>query len=494
MTDSRREKLLRIQKREELKGMLINKFKNKYNVSNEILDREVNAVLKEQKLTKENLDNLERRLKQADPDARSVASVSMKSRSSKAPSVISGKSVATSRMSGATDLSKKVSQSSRKSAVPDDQKSVASSIRSSATVSSRKSQSVYNADEDDEWAAIQKFNQYLHGEEERQAKQKVRDQKLRMRAELDRQIAEKRALLEEEKRQEKLYDVAQTKHVKVMEERENRKKKEQQDKLLKEKHMRDKQLREENRRKRKEEREQRQLEEMTVRKLHEELDAEKRAAEDKRKNDVEGFKRVRAENEEKRRLADEIKEQERQADVKAQKAYSAMLEKQEADRASEFKRKERRAQELMGKMADTVIKMQDEKAMEHERNMIKAQEEKEYRDRLEDEARKLRLKTIQKETADFLMMQVREKKERQLQDKRMKEEQAQIWKKDLEDYEKAESKRKEKERDINQSLNQVLKDQMAEKHGKGKKMDKTELLLNKQVLKEINSKKQSHEL
>jgi hypothetical protein len=38
-----------------------------------------------------------------------------------------------------------------------------------------------------------------------------------------------------------------------------------------------------------------------------------------------------------------------------------MLEKQELDRLNEFKNREKRAQEFMNKMADTVIKNMDDK-------------------------------------------------------------------------------------------------------------------------------------
>lgn len=55
------------------------------------------------------------------------------------------------------------------------------------------------------------------------------------------------------------------------------------------------------------------------------------------------------------------KEKERQQDVRAQEEYTRMLTKQEEDRLNEIKARERRAQEFMNRMADTVIKNMDEK-------------------------------------------------------------------------------------------------------------------------------------
>lgn len=59
MTDQRKEKLLNIQKREQLKGMLVNKFKLKYG------DKAVNTINQEvgkfmsNRLTEENLKRLD---------------------------------------------------------------------------------------------------------------------------------------------------------------------------------------------------------------------------------------------------------------------------------------------------------------------------------------------------------------------------------------------------------------------------------------------------
>lgn len=63
------------------------------------------------------------------------------------------------------------------------------------------------------------------------------------------------------------------------------------------------------------------------------------------------------------------KEKERLEDVKAQIEYSKMLEKQEQDRANEFQSREKRAQDFMNKMADTVIKNMDQRQMEEDQKI-----------------------------------------------------------------------------------------------------------------------------
>lgn len=62
MSEQRRERLLDIQKREQLKGLLINKFKIKYGKNANIslyIDNEVAKFLKNDRLTEESLKKLD---------------------------------------------------------------------------------------------------------------------------------------------------------------------------------------------------------------------------------------------------------------------------------------------------------------------------------------------------------------------------------------------------------------------------------------------------
>lgn len=65
MSEARRERLLDIQKREQLKGLLSNKFKLKYGKNPNIaayIDNEVGKFLKNDRLTEDNLKNLDARI------------------------------------------------------------------------------------------------------------------------------------------------------------------------------------------------------------------------------------------------------------------------------------------------------------------------------------------------------------------------------------------------------------------------------------------------
>jgi len=65
MSEARRERLLDIQKREQLKGLLVNKFKAKYGDKPNIakyIDNEVQKFLKNDRLTEDNLKKLDDRI------------------------------------------------------------------------------------------------------------------------------------------------------------------------------------------------------------------------------------------------------------------------------------------------------------------------------------------------------------------------------------------------------------------------------------------------
>lgn len=105
MSEQRRERLQEIQKREQLKGMLINKFKLKYgdkSVLSKFIENEVTKFLTNDRLTEANLKNLDSKIgREADnrdkksailADVRSQRSVSAYSGASRKSAVPSIKS------------------------------------------------------------------------------------------------------------------------------------------------------------------------------------------------------------------------------------------------------------------------------------------------------------------------------------------------------------------------------------------------------------------
>ena len=138
MSDARRERLMDIQKREQLKGMLINKFKLKYGDKPQLstyINNEVAKFLKNGRLTEDNLRSLDTKISK-EADLREKREAILDDRRSNAGSVRSQRSGRA--LSGALRPKDDDARS---------QKSVASSRRSSQPMSIRSKRSGRAADE-----------------------------------------------------------------------------------------------------------------------------------------------------------------------------------------------------------------------------------------------------------------------------------------------------------------------------------------------------------
>lgn len=510
MSESRKEKLLNIQKKEQLKGLLVNKFKLKYgDKAEKLITSEVAKFLKNDRLTESNLVKLDEKIGKANEknhraddilsDHKSGAS--KKSNASRPHTTASGvprrtgdkknddamsvKSYASSRMSGATDLSKK-SKGQAEGGFG------AADIDNAELLSmqSRTKSSYSNLNEDDEWEAIQNFNIMLHYEEQKQTMLREQERKRLIKEELDRQVREKNKRKKHEALEEQEYEEVQKKHLDLLAKKEKDRMRETHQKVINEKKNRDQQLQEEKLRKRLAEKQEFEQEKQVVDRLHQEMEEERRHVAEKRRQEREYLQIMLQENELQKKRQMEEQEKERQEDIKAQEAYNRMLEQQEKDRAKEIAERERRAQEFMGRMADTVIKNMDAKQREEEEKIRQYELEKEMADRRHDTRAQKRREEEKRKMREFLAKQVEDKKKKEKIEKELNDEQAQMWKRDRENYEQEEHRINNKIKNINKQNADFLQRQMNEKEEARKgKMNMNEYLLNRQLLKDINEQR-----
>ena len=183
-----------IQKREQLKGMLVNKFKIKYGDKPQLskyIDNEVARFLKNGRLTEDNLRGLDSKISK-EADLRDKKEAILDDR----------KSNDSARRRQRNRSGRAASQADRRSQ-PGDVKSVASSRRSSQPHSihsrrqadqmsvasshvSRRTEAYSELAEEDEWTAIEKFNTLLHYEEQKQAIAREKERRRLIKQELDR--------------------------------------------------------------------------------------------------------------------------------------------------------------------------------------------------------------------------------------------------------------------------------------------------------------------
>jgi len=188
MTEARKEKLMDIQKREQLKGMLINKFKLKYGDKPQIgkyIDNEVARFLKNDRLTEANLQGLDTKINK-ECQIREKKSDILSQRSGSSKGSRAGK-IETLSAKSVNSLPKSQAMSVRsKSRAGDNMSQV-----SRSTVNSRQTDIYSEINEEDEWFAIQKFNTLLHYEEQKQAIQREKERKRLIKEELDAQMRAK---------------------------------------------------------------------------------------------------------------------------------------------------------------------------------------------------------------------------------------------------------------------------------------------------------------
>jgi len=183
-----------------------------------------------------------------------------------------------------------------------------------------------NLDEEDEWAAIQKFNALLHYEEQKQTAAREAERKRLLRKELDAQVEAKQVKKCKGKEEDAAYNVVLTEHLKVLDSKEEDKKKQMAAKIQQEKDMRDAQLHKLEQSRKKEQRENLTSEKAMIKRFQQEIEHEKQVALDKKKQERDYYDRIMQENEKNKALAKLQKEKQRLEDIKAQEAYSRMLD------------------------------------------------------------------------------------------------------------------------------------------------------------------------
>jgi len=224
--------LLAIQQREQLKGLLVNKFLEKYGknkeVSEKVLTKELAEFMKNEKLTEENLRKFEQRIKEG------KLGQNHKAESIKEPQHDAGhkqdhQHPLTQSAVEQLDLAslKDAKQNNNVKSLADDQLSASSSQRP---------RSVYQlGDEDDEWAIMMKYDAELHKKERELEKYRDQEQKRKIKEELDRQLQEKRKYQEREQGDLHNYRRLVDSQLNQFDQRERRKEDEMKSKIMAEK-------------------------------------------------------------------------------------------------------------------------------------------------------------------------------------------------------------------------------------------------------------------
>lgn len=478
MSEQRREKLLKLKHREDLKGKLVTKFLAKYGNRRRpsFIEQEVESALAGLPLTEENLKKLDERINAGTSIGHSsyMSGISVKTGASQVASVKPPKSEkSVLYMSGASKLS---------------EQSKLEDAHTQFDIKSHVSSEILPSDKD-EWAVIMEYKQALYREEEARRQERLKQQKEALKMELDRQIEEKKRKQQMEKLELQQYIETQEYNLKQYDAKEEARQKLQREKIAHEKMLREKQLRDLKRMKRHQVKEELNTDVAMVNRLQQEHREEMEAYKKKKYEEMLQRRQMLDENMKNKARMKEKEAYERQEDIEMQRAHERILDKIEEDRLNEMRKREERIQGYMNSMGEAVLKQQKDSNLEEDRRLmdyysrtIEYDEEEQRRLKERDRLQKAEMRKI-------LKIQMEEKEARKKKEKDLQTKQALIWKKDCEEFDKINREEKEKRDMIYKMYSNELQGQIADKKtSEIHKMDYIERALNKPLLKEVIEK------
>lgn len=233
-----------------------------------------------------------------------------------------------------------------------------------------------------------------------------------------------------------------------------------------------------------------------VKKIKDDIEKEDDRIREKRRDEAERFKRLLEESAKHREQLVEEEKKERLKDIEYQQAYTNLIERQEKERQDDRKKREEKWRKMMEKMGDSVLQAQREKIEAENELLQKYFHEVEEQIKSEDEARKKKILTTQAKEREVLNKQLEERKRKKEEEHQIDKKQAEFWKTDTKDYYDEIENRNKMTRELYEKHRDMLAKQIEEKKDKFKfpRMNDTELLQNKRVLKEVATTSTPHEL
>lgn len=289
--------------------------------------------------------------------------------------------------------------------------------------------------EDDMWNAFNNVNRRLFEQEKIEEKMKDKEIKRRTKEDLDNQIKQKLLRLDDDRKKAGEYHNILVKHIDHMNLLEEQKQNRIKAKILKEKENRDKQMWDQNYRKKVEKIKMRKYENQLLNYISSEIQNDKDAAVKKKVEAIEQLKKTLEENEHNKIKKERLRLEEEEDDRKCAEEYNRILEKQEQDRVNYFKNIELKSTDFMAKMTDTVLKDLKEKNDRAEQRMNEFLKKKDEQ-AVEDEKNLiLKRKKDKNEMKKFLDTQIEEKKKLSEFERDIDNDQARIIKMDHKLYE-----------------------------------------------------------
>jgi len=459
LSERRRERLLNIKKREELKDALTEKFKGRFghgaaerssdevSVASAAIRSEVNKFTSSANCTVNNISRLERRIQQkAKPDADVASEISAYSA---APSFASRRSRSVAGLSGANIVG--------------------------------AGQKGYD------WSKLDEYASYLHEQDCIRQAMGVKALQKKLKNDLDQQVAMKQHRRDIEKEEDARYHKNSMIELERWKAVEQLRDDEKHTKIMREKEDRDLQLEYERKLKAEETQKKKDEEAVLVTKIVEEMEQEQKKFAKKKETTIKAMRKVFAAN-----AIDQAKkqmEQKEQAEKEAAalKEYARVMEEQEEQRKQELDARLAKQKELMAKLQANTDNAKKGASNNDATRALAQQEEMDRHFNEAEVCKQNRLKQLRLENQAYLLKQMEEKEMRKDDDKMLQDIQAQILTRDTDEYNEIEKKKVTDKRSRLVEYQKDIKQQMAHKLAQSVPvMTDVEIQMNKPLLQLVN--------
>lgn len=471
--DQRKEKLLHLKRREEMKDALNEELKAQYSargVPSQRIEREVQNFIRCAGMTERNLKRLERRLdkqveRPKDDDSMSLVSGISAYSARSTMSTMSGISAYSKASKGKADQDEsKPGWTATAKAPP----AHGGDVKASGTApqgglgivgaklaplpeesAEAKIEAVVSADQAGypegekskqqadpfQWSDLDRYAALLHERDAAQQKEQVQRLQSELRKDLDQQVADARIRKQRERESDSKYHQSQMSEIEKWKELEKERQEDQKKKYETEKAERDAQLQHMSELRGAENEMRIAEDKKQLEKISHEIELERRNFEQKRKAiklEQKEFFKTCVEEEERKRLA---KLQEQEADTEAMKAYVAMLDKQEKRRSEDLDKRMNSHQAFMDRLKDSgVLNEAEDKVKEEDDRVAREQAAADARAKEVEQNKRETLKSLRKETQDYLFEQMREKANIKKNENEEKSRQKKFLEADTEDF------------------------------------------------------------
>jgi hypothetical protein len=461
LSDARREKLMNLKKREDLKGALENKFKSRFghgstekqddevSLASTTIRKEVDNFAQSAAVTEANLGRLERRLQQrAVPRPTDAASMISAYSGTRSVASLTGMNV----------------------------------LRGNASTTGSQAQGDQYS-----WEKLDQYAAYLHEQDSLRQRLGVHALQKKLRMDLDKQVEEKKKRMIDAGQEDKHYFKNTMADLEKWKEIEKERAAEKHAQIMREKSDRDAQLAFEKQLKNEELDKKKKEEASLVEKIVTEMEQEQRRFEIKKEKTKKAMKKVFEENQKDQDRKKEEAQKNQEKEAAAIKAYMEAMDKMEEQRAAETKARIDRQNELMASLMDNMDGLKKENGDNDGMRALAQQEEMDKHYFEAEQMKQMRLKQLKLENQAYLKKQMDEKMGRGADEQELKAIQAHILEADSQEYEELEKAKVDRKRaTLKENQKEVLK-QMESKKGRSvPMMSEQEIKFNKPLLNLVN--------